>query len=216
MLADLLREPGVEEIVELRSRVGFLALHGGNQDRRTEDIAVAAATGAGASLYAVVQPPDVRWHIPSHRYEPDQAPNLARFLEHVDTVISVHGYGTDGWWMDWRPPWFPESRLARFLEREAFLVGGCDRARATDLGQRLRTALPGYTVLDELDDIPAGGRGVHPKNPVNRARHGGVQLECPPKIRGLGPRAASGDLEPLVSVLADTARAWETQLDRAS
>jgi phage replication-related protein YjqB (UPF0714/DUF867 family) len=56
----LLREPGVDEVLELRSPVGFLALHGGAQDRVTDEIASAAAGDAGASLYAVVQPATLR------------------------------------------------------------------------------------------------------------------------------------------------------------
>src|SRR5205807_745312 len=111
MLAALLREPGVEEHLDLASPVGFLALHGGSQDRVTERIACEAAARAGASLYAVVQPSTLRWHIPSWRHDPAESPRLRAFLDHVHVVISVHGYGCDGWWMDWRPPGFEHTRL---------------------------------------------------------------------------------------------------------
>ena len=84
--------------VELRSDVGFLALHGGNQDRVTEEIACGAASAAGASLYAVVQPPNLRWHIPSTAVQPSASPRLAKFIDHVDVAIAVHGYGREGYW----------------------------------------------------------------------------------------------------------------------
>ena len=42
-LAELLALPDVEEICVLRSSVGFLALHGGSQDRGTHEIASQAA-----------------------------------------------------------------------------------------------------------------------------------------------------------------------------
>ena len=44
--------------------------------------------------------------------------------------------------------------------------------------------------MTELDDIPRELRGLHPANPVNLPRHGGVQLELPPRVRGLGPKWA--------------------------
>src|SRR5207253_4144079 len=75
-LAALLEEPGVEEVLSLAGPVGFLALHGGGQDRVTDEIASAAAARSGASLYALVQPPTLRWHIPSYRYSPDESERL--------------------------------------------------------------------------------------------------------------------------------------------
>ena len=52
---------------------------------------------------------------------------------------------------------------------------------AAHLAGHLRTALPGYEVVDDLDAIPPELRGVHRANPVNRAALGGVQLELPPR-----------------------------------
>ena len=40
MLAELLAHDGVEEHLELRSTIGFLALHGGSLERETDCIAV--------------------------------------------------------------------------------------------------------------------------------------------------------------------------------
>ena len=46
-LAELLTMPGIEEECTLRSKVGFMALHGGSQDRGTDQIAKRAAEQAG-------------------------------------------------------------------------------------------------------------------------------------------------------------------------
>ena len=164
LLADLLRHPGVIEEAELRSRFGFLALHGGSLERGTAEIARAAADAAGASVYAVRQPEDFRWHVPSYRYDPDDSPALARFLAHVDAVVSIHGYGRDGHW-------------------GTLLVGGGNRALASRAAAALRAALPGYQIVDDLEAIPPALRGLHPDNPVNRAPGGGIQLELPPRVR---------------------------------
>src|SRR5207248_3161889 len=166
-LTSLLREPGVEEALALRGPIGFLALHGGGQDRVTDEIASAAAARAGASLYAVVQPLTLRWHIPSHRYDPAESERLRRFVDHVRLAISVHGYGVDSWRMDWRPPGFETTRLGQFHAREAFLIGGRNRTRAAALASRLREALPCYEVWDDLERIPPKASGMHGRNPVN-------------------------------------------------
>ncbi len=83
----------------------------------------------------------------------------------------------------------------------------------------MQGALPDFDVVDDLDRIPRELRGLHPDNPVNRPRHAGVQLELPPRVRGLGPfwadfRAEHGDdahpphTEALIAALADAADAW--------
>ena len=41
---------------------------------------------AGASYYGVLQPPDLKWHIPSHHVTPDHSPTLQAFLDHVEHV----------------------------------------------------------------------------------------------------------------------------------
>jgi phage replication-related protein YjqB (UPF0714/DUF867 family) len=168
--AGLLATAGVEERRVLRSRFGFLALHGG-LEQATAELATEAAQRAGASLYAVVQPPDLRWHIPSNQMHPAASPALAGFLDHVEVVVSLHGYGglrdSDDRWT-------------------TVLVGGGNRPLAAELAADLRTALDHYTWLDDLDRIPGHLRGVHPDNPVNRPRLGGVQLELPPRARGYG------------------------------
>jgi phage replication-related protein YjqB (UPF0714/DUF867 family) len=170
VLADLLAHDGVVEELTLRSSVGFLALHGGSLERETDVIAREAAAAAGASLYAVVQPDDLRWHVPSVRMDPAESDALRTFLDHVDVVLSVHGYGRDGMFT-------------------TLLLGGGDRDLAGHVASHLREALLGYTVEDDLVAIPQPLRGLHPDNPVNRSAGGGVQIELPPRIRLQGPNA---------------------------
>ena len=98
MFAELLRQPGVEEVLELRSSFGFLAFHGGSLEEETDTIASAAAARAGASLYAVLQPAELRWHVPSADVDPGASDALSRFLDHVEVAVALHGYGRAGWW----------------------------------------------------------------------------------------------------------------------
>jgi phage replication-related protein YjqB (UPF0714/DUF867 family) len=202
-LAELLALPGVEERSVLAGPVGFLAFHGGLEGG-TETVAVAAAAGSGGSLYLVVQPPAVRWHLPSHVVGAGASPALLAFLDHVEVGIAIHGYGRPD-----RP--------------RDLLVGGGNRPLAARVGAALRRHLPGYVVVDDLDDLPPEMRGLHPDNPVNRCRRGGVQLELPPGIRGASGRwiDANTDCVPepgLVQALVEIARTGpaETGPDRPS
>jgi phage replication-related protein YjqB (UPF0714/DUF867 family) len=188
MLADLLAHEGVVEELALRSRVGFLALHGGSLERETDVIAREAAAASGASLYAVCQPDDLRWHVPSVRMDPAESPALASFLDHVDVVLSVHGYGRDGFFT-------------------TLLLGGGDRELAAAVAGPRRAAVPGYTIEDDLDAIPQPLRGLHRDNPVNRSAGGGVQIELPPRIRLQGPNADPEARSALVDGLVAAARA---------
>lgn len=188
MLADLLAHEGVVEELELRSTVGFLAPHGGSLERETDVIAREAAERSGASLYAVCQPDDLRWHVPSVRLDPADSPALARFLDHVDVVLSVHGYGRDGMFT-------------------TLLLGGGNRELADHVAGHLRAALPGYTIQDDLEQIPQRLRGLHRNNPVNRTRGGGVQIELPPRIRLQGPNADASARAALVDGLVAAVRA---------
>src|SRR2546425_9181560 len=153
--------------MELGSSFGFLAFHGGSLEEETDTIAVAAAARAGDSLYAVLQPAELRWHIPSADVDPGASPALARFLDHVEVVVALHGYGRAGWW----------TKL---------LAGGGNRAMAADVRRCVEAALPGYEVVDDLSAIPRALRGMHPDNPVNRPRCGGGEVEVSPPGRGLG------------------------------
>lgn len=184
MLADLLATDGVVEHCELRSPVGFMALHGG-LEANTWEIAAEAARRSGASLYGVVQPPNLTWHVPSKLYSLDDSAQLRSFCAHVDVVISLHGYGG------------VRDSEQRWL---TLCVGGAARPEARLVGDALREHLPEYVVLDDLDDVPVQYRGVHPDNPVNRVQRAGVQIELPPRVRGTSPIWADHpfDCEPWV------------------
>ena len=167
MFDELLRQPGVRETVELRSEFGFMAFHGG-LEAGTEIIATEAAERSGASLYAVVQPPELTWHVPSALVWPEHSDALTRFLGHVEVVIAVHGYGRPN-----RP--------------DDLLLGGANRKLASLLAGCLRRWVPAFSAIDNLNAIPVELRGLNPANPVNRPRLGGVQLELPPRARGASP-----------------------------
>ena len=186
----------MEEVLELRSSFGFLAFHGGSLERMTDRIAGEAAGRASASLYAVVQPPGLREHLPSTQVTPDASPALKAFLDHVDVAVAIHGYGRDGLW-------------------STLLVGGRNRALAAHVGSLLDAGLEEHVVCTDLEGMPDGLRGVHPDNPVNRCRSAGVQLELPPGVRGLTPRWAAWEgpalpppTEAIVVALAEAARTW--------
>jgi phage replication-related protein YjqB (UPF0714/DUF867 family) len=185
MLDQLLASPGVAERLVTGSRFGFCALHGG-LEQGTAEIAEAAASTSGASFYAVVQPDNLRWHVPSHRYDPNCSDALGAFVVHVDVVVSVHGFGglrdADDRWT-------------------TALLGGSNRSLAGELGDALTAALPGYRWVTDLDVMPAHLRGMHPHNPVNRVAYGGVQIELPPRVRRPGE-----DFDALVNALASVAR----------
>lgn len=183
------------EALTLQSRVGFLALHGGLEPG-TRELARAAAERAGASCYSVHQPYDLKHHVPSVEADPGASPRLAAFLSHVQVVVSVHGY------------WSRREELGH-----AILVGGGCRSLVVDLAARLRSALPDVTVVDDPDAIPPDLRGLDPRNPVNLAAHGGVQLELPPRVRVIGrvahrPEAARyiAPTQTLVDTLSTFAR----------
>ena len=191
MFAELLAHDGVEELCELRSRFGLMAFHGGNLEKGTDAAALAAAEQAGASVYAVLQPPDLRWHIPSTAVRPAESDRLAAFLEHVDVVVAVHGYGAEGYWT-------------------TLLLGGRNRELAAHVGGVLRTELGphGYDVIDDLESIPPRLRGIHRDNPVNLPRGAGVQLELPPRVRGTSPLSKPEYTESLIAGLAAAAATW--------
>ncbi|MEM7338040.1 MAG: poly-gamma-glutamate hydrolase family protein [Actinomycetota bacterium] len=199
---ELLDRPGVTERVDLRGRFGFLAFHGGNLERTTEQIAAEAAARSGSSFYGVLQPRGMRHHIPSTKVDPAEAPNLAAFLDHCDHVVAVHGYGLQGHFA-------------------SLLCGGQNRELATHVASHIRDALPFYRTIDDIDRIPKPLRGMHPKNPCNLTSGGGMQLELPPRVRGLTPlvwhwpahdweQQRFPHLNRLIDALATAATAWST------
>jgi phage replication-related protein YjqB (UPF0714/DUF867 family) len=187
-LAELLTLPGVEEECVLRSTVGFMALHGGSQDRGTDQIASRAAELAGASYYGIVQPSGLRVHLTSRLHDPDDSAHLRAFLQHVEVAISVHGFGRDGFalWLD--PdrglvidPYGPALRGRQAGPLRGIIVGGLNTQLLDSARRLLRDRFAGYHVADERVRL-----GFHPENPVNLPSANGVQVELPPGLRGIG------------------------------
>lgn len=172
-----------------------MAFHGGLEGG-TVEIAEAAAETAGASLYTVVQPPELRWHVPSSSIDPTHDPALAEWLAHVDVAIALHGYGRIG-----RP--------------RQVLLGGTNRRLASLVESTLRARLTGFEIIGDLALIPPELRGLHPANPVNRPAAGGVQVELPPSARGTTSRPPDPAWGPggapalVVAALVAAAREWD-------
>jgi|TARA_R110002110_G_scaffold163125_3_gene362710 phage replication-related protein YjqB (UPF0714/DUF867 family) len=170
--AAILNAPGVQEVCELRphatGRLGFMAYHGGNLELQTDVIAAAAAERSGASYYGVVQPVPMREHLSSIKVRPAESERLTAFIEHVDVVITIHGFGRRGMF-------------------SALLLGGNNRPFAHHVGGALQRALPAYDIVTDLETIPKKLRGMHADNPVNLPRQAGVQIELPPRVRGSSP-----------------------------
>ncbi len=200
---ELLDHPEVEEVCVLRGhelargqRIGFMAYHGGGLEEVTEIVAQAAAERAGASYYGVHQPVGMERHIPSIEVSPSVSEHLHSFIEHVHSVITIHGFGRMGFFA-------------------SLLVGGRHRDLAEHVGGHLRRHLPAYDVITDIDAIPSDLRGLHPRNPVNLPPGAGVQIELPPRVRGTSPMWwdwEGPDLNPhtasLVNALAEAAGTW--------
>ncbi|HEX6657169.1 MAG TPA: poly-gamma-glutamate hydrolase family protein [Ilumatobacter sp.] len=165
--AELLAMPGVVEQSDLRGSFGFMAYHGGALEVTTDVIARQAARRCGASYYGVLQPESLQLHFPSITVTPDESRTLRSFLEHVDTVVTIHGFH-------------------RITMRTSILLGGRNRELAAHIAGHLRVALPQYDAIDALKKIPIELQGLHERNPVNVPRHAGVQVELPPRARGVG------------------------------
>ncbi len=199
-LAALLRLPGVVEEFTARSNIGICALHGGGLERTTDVIAKEVAQRAGASYYGVTQPEGSRHHLSSTRFNPDNSPLLTAFLERVEYVVSIHGYGREN----------------NFF---TILLGGRNRPFAHHLAKQLRATLPKkYRIIDDLCNIPQELRGIHPENPVNLTRHEGVQIELPPAIRwnskdknwsDEGDTSRVPQLASLVEALTEGVASWQ-------
>ena len=193
---ELLDSDGVREVCELRGRLGFMAYHGGSLEALTDVIAQRAAERSGASYYGVLQPPNLNWHIPSHLVAAAESETLTDFLEHVDAVITIHGYGRHGYWT-------------------TLLLGGQNRALADHVATHLRPQLPDYRIEIDVDAMPSELRGLHARNPVNLPRQRGVQIELPPRVRGASPiwRDWAGPglvphAESLIDALVGAATTW--------
>lgn len=197
---ELLARKNVEEVCELRSsRLGFMAYHGGQLEKVTDVIAAEAAEASGMSYYGVLQTDEDRViHLPSKTVSPDESPRLASFLGHVDTVITVHGFGRKRLW-------------------HSVLLGGQNRDLAAHAARLLRRRLPDYDIIDAQASIPRELAGMHAANPVNLPPQAGVQIELPPTVRwnrkgrhwsDHGPAGRAPQVQALIEALTEAADSW--------
>ena len=164
MATSLLETSDAYEELEIRSKVGLMAYHGGTLEKATDAIARETAELCGASYYGLIQTNDDPLHFPSTKLFEYASENLNIFFQHVRVVITIHGYGREHLF-------------------HSVLLGGRNRALASHLASFLKMALPDYSFENNLEQIPKELRGLHPKNPVNIPALTGVQVELPPTLR---------------------------------
>ncbi|MFI1367271.1 poly-gamma-glutamate hydrolase family protein [Streptomyces griseochromogenes] len=156
----------------LRSDIGLIALHG-TKEGGTAELAHEVAARTGASCLVFTQPAGDLVHIPSHRMAAPHCETLQEFLASVTLVISLHGH---------RRPEAPRS----------IFLGGGNRAAAATLAHSLVALAPAFDTVTDMARIPGGLRGLHPGNPVNLTRSGGVQIELPLSARTRLPAKPQG------------------------
>ena len=164
MATRILETSDAYEELEIRSKVGLMAYHGGTLEKATDAIARETAELCGASYYGLIQTNDDPLHFPSKKLFDYGSENLNVFFQHVRVVITIHGYGREHLF-------------------HSVLLGGRNRALASHLASFLKMALPDYSFENDLEQIPKELRGLHPKNPVNIPALTGVQVELPPTLR---------------------------------
>ncbi|MFG3095251.1 poly-gamma-glutamate hydrolase family protein [Streptomyces sp. NPDC048202] len=159
MRTEHVRIEGVDFLttLTLAGPIGLLALHGGVEGG-TAELATEVATRTGATLLTFTQPLGPPTHIPSTRMS--ECPPLHTFAAHVSLTISLHGHN-------------------RGSTPRTIYVGGSNRPAARALATALSRWAPEFLPLTTLSEIPNPLRGLHPDNPVNRTKDGGVQLELP-------------------------------------
>ncbi|MFD4727943.1 poly-gamma-glutamate hydrolase family protein [Streptomyces seoulensis] len=143
--------------LHLAGPIGLLALHGGVEGG-TAELATEVAARTGATLLTFTQPEGPPTHIPSTRIGP--CTPLTTFLTHTTLTISLHGHNR------------------RDAPRTIY-VGGSNRPAARTLASGLARHAQAFDPIITLSEIPNPLRGLHPDNPVNHTRDGGVQLELP-------------------------------------
>lgn len=176
---------GVTFLTTLRlgGPIGLLALHGAVEGG-TAELAREVATRTGATLLTFTQPTGPPQHIPSIRMSP--CTPLTAFLTHASLTISLHGHN-------------------RRSAPRTIYVGGSNRPAARVLATALAGWAPAFVPITTLSEIPNPLRGLHPDNPVNQTREGGVQLELPVLARTSHPVPTSPEVPPTEVVDAITA-----------
>ena len=106
--------------------------------------------------------------------EHENRPLALRFLNHVETAISIHGHG--------------RNQLCVY-------VGGLHQTMVQSFVETVRPVLPRYVWVSDPEIIPPAIRGRNPNNIVNLPPAKGMQLELPRELRQV-EQAPNGKLEP--------------------
>ncbi|MGW5332474.1 poly-gamma-glutamate hydrolase family protein [Streptomyces bauhiniae] len=160
--------------LHLAGPIGLLALHGAVEGG-TAELAREVATRTGATLLTFTQPTGPRRHIPSTRMPP--CTPLTTFLTHATLTISLHGHN-------------------RRTTPRTIYAGGSNRPAARLMAAALSHWAPAFLPITTLSEIPNPLRGLHPDNPVNQTREGGVQLELPVQARTTHPVPTDPEVPP--------------------
>lgn len=159
-LAELISHPDVIEYTILQGRIGVMAIHGGNIERGTEQIANYIAKYSNSSLYVIsprTRKRDWKFHISSNKINPKESEKLTQFLGHVVTALSIHGH---------------------VIKRNVICVGGLNHFLRRKVVESLQED------FDVVDALEGGGicrnlSARNSKNVVNLAKEKGVQMEIP-------------------------------------
>lgn len=155
----------IEQIEREKSDVLSLAIHGGEIEPGTAEIARAFAkrkyslyvfNGISKSDPENPSMTDSRLHLTSHHFD---EPDLLLLAPKHKTCVSFHGYPGD------------EADIC---------LGGKNEVLRLKMLQTLELAFPG---LKTCSLCCSPYNGLHKKNPVNLCSNTGVQLEMSPKVR---------------------------------
>ncbi len=166
------------EFLRLGGPLGLLAIHGGGIEPGTEEIARFVAHHSGGSLYIYAgrrATGNLSLHRPSHGLGHEHRPLAIRFLNHVETVISIHGHGRN---------------------QNCAYVGGLHQTMGQRFVEIVRPVLPQYEWISDPEIIPPGIRGRNPNNIVNLPPAKGMQLELPRELRETRPTSDGKHFEP--------------------
>jgi len=168
----------VQEYVRLEGPLGLMAIHGGGIEPGTEEIARFVASHSGASLYVYAgrrSGGNLSLHRSSHDMRIEERALVVQFLNHVQTVISIHGHGRR------------ENRV---------YVGGLHQSMVQHFVELARPAFSQYEWISDPKSIPPGLSGRSPTNVVNLPPARGMQLELPPRLRQTKEIPGGGGFEP--------------------
>lgn len=163
-LAELISHRDVVEYSIVQGKLGVMAIHGGNIERGTEQIAHYVATHSDSSLY-VISPrtPKRDWsfHISSNKVNVRESEKLLQFFNHVSTVITIHGH---------------------VMKKDVICVGGLNDFLRKKV---VETLGEDFDVVDATEDggVYRNFSARNPRNIANLPRQKGVQMEIPLSLR---------------------------------